>query len=183
MITIGIGHISRTGKDTLQGFMVSHLKTTCKRDAQKGSLFYNVKLQAYNMFRIYGLERPEFYDDHPILRSAELPGIRKTPVDLWIEYGMFLQQYDQSILTKSLWATSYSCDILVVQDLRRVAECDSIHDQGGFVIRVDRPGHSPISDIDRELSDYDGWDAVVDNSKDLGHLFKETKRVCEVLKL
>jgi len=52
---------------------------------------------------------------------------------------------------------------IVVSDVRKRNEADYIKQCDGKLIRIDRPGYA-ARDFEWELTDYDGWDAVINNA-------------------
>jgi len=52
---------------------------------------------------------------------------------------------------------------VVVSDVRKRNEAEYIKELGGKLIRIDRPGFA-ARDFEWELTDYDGWDAVITNA-------------------
>lgn len=185
MKIIAFGHLSRAGKTTCQQFLVSHLRTNCNKHAQKGSIAYKMKNDAANVFAYAGLMGYDFYEEkcNEHLRDIKLPLLDLTPVEIWVKYGLLLQSIDEGCLIQSMLHTSHKCDYLIISDLRRVAEAELIQAKGGYVIRVDRPESLCKSDIDRALSQFTNWNAIISNTGDLKYLHSEVIRVSKDLAL
>jgi hypothetical protein len=62
-------------------------------------------------------------------------------------------------------------DRVVVPDVRFRNEAEAIKARGGFLIRIDRPGHAGDShESERDLDGWEEWDLVVSNSGSLVEL-------------
>jgi hypothetical protein len=60
---------------------------------------------------------------------------------------------------------------VVIPDVRFINEAQAIKDKGGFLVKINRPGHG-IGDhrSERELADWTDWDLTVDNNATIPEL-------------
>lgn len=69
---------------------------------------------------------------------------------------------------------------VVISDVRYRNEAERIQEEGGIVIKIHRPGVAGVHHADhaseKDLADWDGWDAVVVNNSDVQSLQAEVVR-------
>ena len=66
--------------------------------------------------------------------------------------------------------------LTIIPDVRFPNEAQVIKDNGGFLIRMERPGAGAGEHIsETALDDYKGWDIVIDNVGTLEDLYKQVK--------
>ncbi len=163
---VGLGHYSRTGKDTLANAMVDALE---RRGlvAMKLPFAWKLKQIAYELYAWMGLREPEFYetDEGAKLRDVKLQPINKTPVEIWIDFGTpaVREQVYESTWVDYVMKSDHNCDVLIIPDTRFRNEVEAIREAGGKHYKILRPGYKPrpTSVADNALIDYDGWDRVI----------------------
>lgn len=167
---VALGYQSRVGKDTLASYLAGELGCGQLRFASA------LKSAAHEAFVHYGLRAGHFYDtaEGAPLRTVPLPGVGKSPVELWVQTGealkgvcptVWLDRVMQSINPGSWW---------VISDLRFPAEAQAIRDAGGATVLV--LGRNPvIHGSDRALDDWK-WDYTVRNYGSLEDL-RDSARV------
>jgi len=173
-LIIGIGHRRRVGKDTLGNLLwkrLIHAGVKPARDAFARKL----KKAAHRIFAYGGLLEPQQYDHNPDLREKPLPAIGKSPREIWIEVGNKLREVDPAVWIRSVIdaPAHQNAGVLLVTDTRYPNEVQAIHECGGMVIKIVRPGIPEFRDVaDSALADMPDseWDLVVANDGDLDAL-------------
>lgn len=70
--------------------------------------------------------------------------------------------------------------LTIIPDVRFLNEAQAIKDNGGFLIRIERPGAGAGNHIsETALDDYRGWDIVIDNVGTLEDLYKQVRFLIE----
>jgi len=77
----------------------------------------------------------------------------------WVELAM--ERIRQQVFLDSK-AYPHGC-VFLIPDVRFLNEAKCIKDQGGIVVRVDRPGHEASDIAEKPMLEYDGWDHVIRN--------------------
>lgn len=134
------------------------------------------------MFEPYGMKGADAYnnDDGRRLRTIELIELGKTPLDLWVETANFLYSISPTLpLQVMLSRVNPDIDVVIIDDMRRWAEAEYIASRSGVLVRVDRPGREPVSNIDEELLSYDSWDYVISNDAGFGELELAVRTICD----
>jgi len=167
MIVIGLGHYSRTGKDTVANYFLECLSEyKASMRAIKRSLAWKLKQQCYELYAWAGVMPPEHYEtkEGEKDRYVKLPALGMTAVELWVAFGTKAIRnnvHDRTWLDYLL-KTDHQCDVLLIPDIRFPNEADAIKEMGGLAIKVVRPGYGPRKTVaDRALLGYDGWDYVI----------------------
>jgi hypothetical protein len=168
MIVIGLGHYSRTGKDTTANYLIDCLSEyQSNLKVLKRSLAWKLKQICFELYGWAGIKPPEHYEtkEGEKDRDIKLPLLNNmTPVEVWVAFGTKAVRnnvYDRTWLDYLL-LTDHKCDILVIPDVRFPNEADAIKETGGLAIKVVRPGFGPRKTVaDRALMGYDGWDYVI----------------------
>lgn len=182
MHIIGFGHRKHVGKDTAARFLCTQYRLHYKGSnvITKG---FAVKLKeiCYELYRWAGMRSPEYYEQNPEEKEEYLELIGKTVRQIWIEVGNKLRDvYIGTWLDYLLSGTK--ADLLIIPDVRYFNEVNAIKLKGGFVIKIDRPYVPHTNDIaDRNLADYDKWDAIINNNGDLGYLYTNVITTCQEL--
>jgi hypothetical protein len=180
---IGIGHYSRTGKDTLANAIVACLQSRGV-SAKKVPFADSLKKVAKFLYGWAGLMGREYYDDpkHEHKRDIKLPHINLTPVDIWCLLGTDAIRnhvYNDTWVDYILRQPDAG-KILVIPDVRFPNEADAIRDRGGLLVKVVRPGFGPRhTTADRALLDYCGWDLVIGGSGAITELFSRAQEIAE----
>lgn len=172
---IGLGHYSRTGKDSLANYTIEairELDPTVR--VGKIPLAWKVKQICFELYAWDGMREPEFYDtkEGEKYRDIPLPTIGKTPVEIWVAMGtpgVRGAVYDRTWIDY-LFKTDHNLDVLIVPDVRFHNECDTIRELDGLLVKVVRPGYGPRKTVaDRQLLGWDGWDFIFGGT---GRLFE-----------
>ena len=173
---IGIGHYSRTGKDSFANFFLDHYAALSpEKKAIKRSLAWKLKQICHDLYAWAGVMPPEHYEtvEGAKDRDIVLPGIGLTPVQLWVAFGTDAVRnnvYDRTWLDYLL-KTDHHCDILLIPDVRFPNEAEAIKAAGGILVKVVRPDYGPRKTVaDRALLNYAGWDYVIGKSGKMDEL-------------
>lgn len=165
MKIIGLGHYSRTGKDTFANRLATLLKMA-GINAVKRPFAWKLKQICYELYAWDGMREPEFYDtpEGAKLRDVPLPNIGKTPVQIWVDFGTPAvrdQVYGSTWIEYALNNTD-GIDVLIIPDVRFANEFVAIEDRGGHLIKVVRPGYGPRDTVaDQALKDWTRWHNVI----------------------
>lgn len=170
MKIIGLGHYSRTGKDTFANTLIGMLRImNPELRVQRGSFAYKLKQIAFELYHWAGVMPPEYYEtpEGEIARTVRLPLLASdifpegpTPVELWINLGTnaFRDNVYPHTWRDYLLKGTQDCDVLVVTDCRFLNEASPIAQMGGTLIRMLRWGVFPRdSRADYELIRWKGW--------------------------
>lgn len=167
MKIIGLGHYSRTGKDTFANALVQNLRDRHPNvRVAKIPFAWKLKMVCYELYSWDGLMPPEFYDtpEGEPLREVPLPTIGLTPVQIWVAMGTPAVRDNvwQTTWIDYLLKTDHSLDVLVIPDVRFPNEVQAIKDRGGHIIKVVRPGYGPRKTVaDRQLVGFYDWDNLI----------------------
>lgn len=186
MIIVGIGHKSRQGKDEFANFLTTYLRvhTRNKRIFKVG--FADIlKGICHQLWGWAGVMDGDHYEKYPNDRDKPLNHFDppKTVVDLWIEFGNHVRDFDEPTWINALFKGS-QCDVLVIKDVRYPNECKAVHAHGGLLVKVNRPGFEGLPSVsDNALNDYTGWDRLIENDRDLQylHALAENLAVTDIL--
>jgi len=165
MKIIGLGHYSRTGKDTFANAAVAWFAANSKLRAKKIPFAWKLKQICHDLYAWDGMREPEFYDtlDGEKFRDIPLPTIGKTPVEIWVAMGTpaVRQNVYERTWIDFLLKSDHQCDILVVPDVRFPNEVSAIRELGGTVQKIVRPGYGPRNTVaDKALLGYRDWDYI-----------------------
>jgi hypothetical protein len=164
---IGLGHYSRTGKDTFANYLIDALSKRAPRlKVIKRSFAWKLKQITYELYAWAGMQPPEHYETKSGEkdRDAMLPALGMTPVQLWVAFGTkaVREQVYQGTWLDYLLKTKHDADVVIVPDCRFPNEADAISVAGGVTIKIVRPGYGPRKTVaDRALLGYTGWDYVL----------------------
>jgi len=166
MFLIGLGHYSRTGKDSFADYLMAAVTQRANLRVVKRSLSWKLKQIAYDLYTWAGMQPPEHYEtkEGEKDRDVTLPALGMTPVELWVALGTKAIRnnvYDRTWLDYLL-TTDHKANVLIVPDIRFPNEAAAIKEVGGVLIKIVRPGYGPRKTVaDRALVGYDGWDYVL----------------------
>jgi len=187
MKVIGLGHYSRTGKDTFANALITSLREyDPKFRVGKVPFAWKLKQVCYELYAWAGMKPPEWYEtaEGEKDRDIMLPAIGKTPVDIWIDMGtpaVRQNVYDRTWIDYVL-KTDHKLDVLIVPDVRFYNEVDAVRELSGTLIKVVRPGYGPRkSPADRALLCYRGWDLVIGETGDIRELKQWANRFAYAL--
>ena len=169
---IGLGHYSRTGKNTLANMLEDELRYRGIQ-ARQVSFARRLKDVCYELYKWAGVLPGSYYetDEGAAERNTKIPALGMNVVELWIKVGnMFRDEIHPDTWLNSALATT-SKHTLIVTDVRFENEAEAIRDRGGSLIKVVRKGVLPRDSVsDRELLYYEHWDLTVENDGTLEDL-------------
>lgn len=164
---IGLGHYSRTGKDSFANYLMAALATNAPHlHVLKRSLAWKLKQITYELYAWAGMMPPEHYETREGEKDRDiiLPSLDMTPVGVWVAFGTKAVRnnvYDATWLDYLL-KTKHTADIVIVPDVRFPNEANAIKASDGITIKIVRPGYGPRKTVaDRALLDYSGWNYVI----------------------
>ncbi len=164
---IGLGHYSRTGKDTFANALVDALRER-HPSIKVGKRSFATKLKdvTHQLYGWAGLQDEDYYNDpeHEHERTVVLPGLDMTPVDVWVKFGTLAvreQVYDPTWVDYVLEGDN-GLDIMITPDVRFFNEVEAERAKDAHLIKIVRPGYGPRMTVaDLALIDYTGWDNVI----------------------
>lgn len=175
MQLIGLGHLSRVGKDSAATYLQHHLQARGKR-VKCVSFAWKLKEVTFDLFEYLGLKQPIYYENHPEARQKKLDN-GMTAVDLWVAVGNKMREIDNKVWIVSA-ISQPDFDFVIVRDVRYENEVEAIREWGGKLYRIDRPGYMGLDTVaDNALRPYDKWDGYLMNDGDL----KKLSASCESL--
>ena len=187
MKIIGLGHYSRTGKDTLANYLVTDLRAH-GIIAKKIPFAWKLKDTCHQLYGWSGLKCAEFYDtkDGEPFRDVKLPGLNMTPVEVWVVMGtpavrnnVYMNTWIDFVLK-----SDHQADVIIIPDVRFPNEVEAIRDAGGWLGKIVRPGYGPRNTVaDRALVGFTGWDAVIGQSGLMGELEQWALSLSEAISL
>lgn len=177
MKIIGLGHYSRTGKDTFADSLAKDIRIRSSGDTKVKKIPFAWKLKdiCHQLYSWDGLREAEFYDteEGAPYRDILLPTIGKTPVEVWIAMGTpaVRENVYQATWIDYLLKTALGLDVLIIPDVRFPNEVKAIRELGGTIIKVVRPGYGPRDTVaDKALLGFTGWDYVIGSSGKIAEL-------------
>lgn len=176
MKIIGLGHYSRTGKDSFGNYLLDSLREyDPKVRAGKKAFASKLKQICHELYGWDGLRDEDYYNtpEGEKFRDVPLPTIGKTPVQIWIDMGTPAVRDNVYINTwiDYLLKTDHGLDVLVIPDVRFENEVNAIRALGGTIIKVVRPGYGPRKSVaDRALLGFTDWDYVIGASGEMREL-------------
>ncbi len=183
---VGLGHYSRTGKDTFANYLIEECEKLGIK-AIKQSFAWELKLVSHELYAWAGLREPEFYEteEGAALRNIKLPELNMSPVEVWVALGTKAIRenvYDRTWLDYLLKKVVHA-DVLIIPDVRFPNEAEAVKERGGWLIKIVRPGVEPRQTVaDLALCDYRGWDDVI-GDEDIRTLRNEAKRYAAKLEV
>lgn len=170
MKIIGLGHYSRTGKDTLANYLINELRSLGHYGV-KVPFAWALKDMCYRLYKWAGIRSPAFYDtpEGEKERTVPLAGLGMSPVELWCAAGNAMREvYPSTWIDCVLRQENMDGGTLIIPDVRFPNEVEALREHGATLIKVVRPGFGPKDTVaDQALVDYDGWDYVVGGSGSL----------------
>ncbi|KKK90391.1 hypothetical protein LCGC14_2723480 [marine sediment metagenome] len=171
MKIVGIGYKKGSGKDQFASFMHTFIRCTQPGYCVKRVSFADkLKDIAHQLYHWAGLERGTYYETHRDKKEVSLPLIGKSPRQIWIEAGNKLREVHPGTWI-NFALRGVVADIIIIPDVRFRNEALAIMNQGGMLIRIDRPGIPQGTDpAEVDLDYWDGWDLIIENNRDLVYL-------------
>ncbi len=167
MIILGIGHYSRTGKDTFANALVDILhEMNPELRIGRRSFASKLKEVTHDLYAWAGLQGEAYYNNpkHEHERDVKLPALGLTPVEVWVQFGtpaVREQVYDGTWIDYLL-KTDHKLDVMIIPDVRFPNEIQAIRDVGGYLTKIVRDGYGPKMTVaDLALLYYTKWDNVI----------------------
>jgi len=162
---IGLGHYSRTGKDTFVDSCIHEIKRmNPSLIVKKLSFAWKLKEISTELFTAYGMQEPGFYDtdEGAPYRDVPLDRIEKTPVQIWIEVGNKMREVYVEVW-RDYVLSQCTADITFIPDCRFSNEISAVKtDANNVLIKMMRPGRGPRDSVsDRALLEFEGWDYLL----------------------
>jgi len=164
---IGLGHYSRTGKDTFANYLAAALRKRAPHlHVLKRPLAWKLKQITYELYAWAGMQPPEHYEtrEGEKDRDVVLSALDMTPVQLWVSFGTkaVREQVYPATWLDYLLKTRHDANVIIIPDCRFPNEVDAIKAEGGLAIKIVRPGYGPRKTVaDRALLGYQGWNYVL----------------------
>ena len=172
MKILGLGHYSRTGKDSLANMVIQWNNDSAEPLViKKISLAWKLKQICYELYGWAGLREPEYYDtkEGEGDRDVIIRALGKTPVEIWVAFGtpaVREQVYDRTWIDYIL-QTDHDCDLLIVPDVRFPNEVEAFGREGAYLVKTVRHGYGPRKTVaDQALVGWKGWDMIAGPTMD-----------------
>lgn len=174
MKIIGLGHYSRTGKDSLANYLLNELVGQ-GLTAKKIPFAWKLKDICEQLYGWDGLKGAAYYDtkEGEQFRDVKLPTIGKTPVEIWVAMGTpaVRENVYQKTWIDYVLRTDHGVDVVIIPDVRFPNEVQAIRDLSGWLVKVVRPGYGPKDTVaDKALLEFTGWDIVAGASGAMSEL-------------
>jgi hypothetical protein len=183
-VIIGLGHVAQVGKDTAAEGLIRDLGFQRHKFAAKllelamfadpivsgiaGPQPANVNVgHGRFAWTVKGMGYDEAKSAYPevrrFLQTLGEGGRKVFGEDFWVDAAFAALPANRDV---------------VFTDVRYRNEAEAIQAAGGYVIKVNRPGRVGSGHVsETDLADFDGWDAVVDNSGSIEQLQGEIVRL------
>lgn len=180
MYIIGVGHRKLSGKDTFAKDVIEILKTEIQtKNLKIGRIGFADKLYdfCYSVYKWAGFKDRIHYINFPHDKGRILPLLNKTPRQILIEIGNHMRTYDESIWLNAALKTK-DFDVLIVTDVRYPNEAQSILDNNGTLIKIDRTveGVDYTDVADMGLANWETWTHVINNNGSRQEFYKNNER-------
>lgn len=185
MKIIGLGHYSRTGKDSLANYLVNELAKVGKT-AKKIPFAWKLKDICHQLYGWDGLQCAAFYDtkEGEKLRDVKLPTLNLTPVEIWVAMGTpaVRQNVYMNTWIDYVLRTDHGVDVVIIPDVRFPNEVEAIRDLDGWLAKVVRPGYGPKDTVaDKALIGWNGWDIVAGASGRMSELEEWAAKMAQAI--
>src|SRR5207253_6678043 len=114
-----------------------------------------------------GFQCKEYYDEYPEEKEIILIKIGKSPRDILIEVGNYLRKVYSRIWIDYLLMAQDELAVYIITDVRYYNEVQAIKLLGGSIYRIDRDTKKFDDMADSALEDFNEWDGIIDNNKEL----------------
>ncbi len=182
MKIVGIGYKKGSGKDQFATFMHTYIRCTKPGLCVKRVSFADkLKGISYQLYGWAGLNYGPYYETYRDKKEVPLPLIGKSPRQLWIEVGNKLREVHPGTWI-DFALRGIVADIIIIPDVRFKNEARAIRNQGGTLIRIDRSNIEQGTDpAEVELDDWDDWNIIINNNRDLKSLNNAAETLVERL--
>ena len=171
MKIVGLAYKKGVGKNTTAKFMTTLLR--CENPGLKimeVSFAGKLKDICYQLYSWAGLKRGIYYESHREEKEVILPELGKSPRQIWIEVGNKLREVDPDIWI-NFALKGAKADIIIITDVRFRNEAQAIRNNGGILLKIDRPSIEQGTDpAEVDLDSWTDWDCVIDNIGSLKNL-------------
>lgn len=177
--TIAFGHQQQVGKSTLAGFLVTVLRIRYPgRKIKQVAFADGVKDTSHKLYGYLGLHPANYYEQNYKAKDIKLP-CGFSPRDIWIWVGDRAREIDDKVWINN--TLDIDCDILIVIDLRYMAEADAIEEKDGCNIKINRDVPRGTNPAEVDLLDFDRWCKSVDNYGTLKDLYHQAELLADYL--
>lgn len=165
MIVLGLQGYSGVGKDTTFAVLKRLMP---HRLVLRVAMATKVKQIAEALYGELGLDSAEHYDFNREERKLKLPGINKTPIELWCDVGDKARETYENVWVDHAWLqieklrASVAPDIVCITDIRYPNEAYSIQGRAiagirGVLCSVINPRITPLNtQADHGMDNWDG---------------------------
>lgn len=179
-VVIGFGHRKFVGKN----LAASLLAKLHNGNNDNYSFALKLKQDAYDKFHYWGLREPSYYEQHSNLKETVVPGLGRSPRDLWILHGNMMRTLHPDVWVQCVLDSigRSGLSLASISDVRYPNEVAAIKAAGGYVVRVDRDSAPVGSDVaDNALADFHDWDHVIPNHGTVDELRIEIAKMAKHL--
>lgn len=175
MKIIAIGHRQSVGKDTTAKFLISQLRSlNSKVSVQRIGFADELKELALSAFGWAGLETQDYYENHREEKEKILPKLGFSPRQIYLDVGRFFNTICPTVFCELVMARAHA-QIVIIPDLRRVAEANFLRKYNPITIKIIRnvprlEDIHPGQLLDTELDSWDHWTHIIPNNGDLKDL-------------
>jgi hypothetical protein len=169
---IGLGHYSRTGKDTFANYLIDALRDLSP-GIRVGRKSFATKLKdiCHDLYGWAGMGDEDFYNvkanEH--LRTVKLPYLNMTPVEVWVKMGTLAVRdkvYDPTWVDYIL-ENDWGLDVMIIPDVRFFNEIEALCGKDAHLIKIVRPGYGPKMTVaDLALYDYTEWHNIIGDHRE-----------------
>lgn len=164
MITIGLGHVALSGKDTFALILIDYLRTKRKNlSIKKIALADPLYATCALLYSHAGFKNKAHYDQHPDEKEIPMKNGR-SPRDVLIKVGQKLREYDPDCWANPVFMSPNTCDIRIITDIRTQIEFQKLVDINGLRVKINREGCLPTREVDKELVGETRWTHTIQNS-------------------
>jgi len=160
LVLIGMGHQTGVGKDTAARGIRAYLPWI---SVEVRKFAYDLKYITYLMFKCYGMQPPDYYEQHREERSKPLPGIGKTPLELMIEVGGKGREIHEHVWRDQALDDLPDKGLCIFTDVRGVNEAEAIRERGGLLLKIVRPDAPSTQALDHMIPEDYPWHEVLVN--------------------
>lgn len=182
MKIVGVGYKKGSGKDQFVTFVHTFIRCTKPGiHIKRVSFADKLKDVAHQLYHWAGLKSSTYYEAYRDRKEISLPLIGKSPRQIWIEVGNKLREvYPGTWIDFAL--RGVAADIILIPDVRFQNEAKAIRNQGGVLVKIDRPNIPQGTDpAEIELDDWNDWDLIINNDGSLTDLNSTAESLSRVL--
>lgn len=189
---IGIAGKAQAGKDTLTSIMIELFNDLYNEEFHQIAFADSLK---HICQRYFGLTDEQLWgSDKEVMTSYPKPGktaSSSNPSDYWTpreimqEVGSFFRSIDSDFWINSMIVGSSIYKNVIVSDVRHLNEVQCIKDEGGQVIKINRPElaliHNMAHESETALDSFEDFDIIVENNGTLDDLKRAALDVVKAL--